>query len=86
MRVSLPGNLDRYIADQIDSGRFATADQMIAAALEAMQHHDALRADLQIGVNQVEQGDCVTIEGGDQLATFGDEVKARGRERLKQSH
>jgi hypothetical protein len=42
-----------------------------------------LRREIQIGVDQIERGECVTVETEEQLDQLFDDVIARGRRRLR---
>jgi antitoxin ParD1/3/4 len=85
MNVSLTPELERYVNDKIEGGTYHSASEVVREGLRLLKERDemherklaALRADIQIAVEQAERG---------QVSPFNEEtlraVKAQGLERL----
>jgi antitoxin ParD1/3/4 len=60
MNVSLGKAWERYVAEQVDSGLFGNASEVVRDALRRQQEHilklEALRRDVQAGVESVKAG------------------------------
>ena len=44
MNVSLTPELDRFVADKVDSGRYTSASEVVREALRLLEEHDRARA------------------------------------------
>lgn len=85
MNVSLTPELERYVNDKVEGGMYDSASEVVREGLRLLKEKDelherklaALRADIQIAVEQAERG---------QVSPFNEEtlraVKAQGLERL----
>jgi antitoxin ParD1/3/4 len=70
MNVSLTPELERRIAEKVESGLYTTASEVVREGLRLLFAADALRAeqlrrlnaDLQIGLDQLDRGDSITGE------------------------
>jgi len=61
MKFSLSPEKEQFVADQIKSGRYATANEVVEDGLDLLQHlplwtEDTLREALNSGLNQLNQG------------------------------
>jgi antitoxin ParD1/3/4 len=59
MNVSLTPELEKFVNDHVRSGRYASASEVIREALRLFEGHNRLehlRHDVQLGVEQLEQG------------------------------
>ena len=60
MNVSLGQTWERYVADQVESGQFNNASEVVRDALRRQQEQllklEALRRDIQVGVESIEAG------------------------------
>lgn len=77
MAVTIPEELQSFVSRSVASGRFRSEDEAVTEALSLLQYRetrlDALRADLQVGVNQLDGGrkkplDIEAIKGRGQAA------------------
>jgi antitoxin ParD1/3/4 len=67
MNLSLTPELERQIAEKVDSGLYATAGDVVAAglrllfeAVDAQERHLAgLRADIQLGLDELDRGEGI---------------------------
>lgn len=66
MSFPLPPEFERAVVDRVASGQYASADDVLAAALRALEHAevelDTLRREVQVGIDQVERGQVVDGE------------------------
>lgn len=86
MNVSLNPELDRYVQDKVASGSYNSASEVIREALRLLQHEDAVReaklaalkADLQIGINQLDRGEGIDgIEFLNSLISRNEEARRK---------
>ncbi len=60
MNVSLTPELEKYINDKVASGRYASASEVVREALRVHEEREqklaALRADIEAGLRDVEEG------------------------------
>lgn len=65
MNVSLTPEFDRFVAEQVDSGRYRSASEVVRAALRLLQQREAehearldvLRKALREGIEELERGE-----------------------------
>jgi antitoxin ParD1/3/4 len=80
MNVSLTPELEKFVAERVTSGRYASASEVIREALRLLEERDQLnqlREDVRLGLEQLEQGRHRTFD--DQAL---DHIKRQGRERV----
>ena len=85
MTVLLPSELERFVLEQIDSGLFESANDVILEGLKLLKERDEARAsrleelrrEIQIGIDQADAG-RVSVFGESTL----EEVRTRGIRRL----
>lgn len=62
MTIRLQAESEKFIAEQVRAGKFASEEEAISAAVDQMREREEklawLRRELQIGVDQIERGDC----------------------------
>jgi len=79
MNVTLTPESEKYLREQLASGKFPSPDDVIAEALRRMRTHDekmnVLRHDIAIGIEQADQG--LTVEFNE--ATL-DRIKTKARQ------
>ena len=85
MNVSLTDELERYVNEKVESGKYRSASEVIREGLRLLKEQDErhrgrveeLRREIQVGIDQADRG---------QMKPFTEEVvegiKARGREQL----
>ena len=78
MVLSLPAELEQFVQHQVASGRYRSVDDVVQAGLsllkERQQKLDELRAEIQIGLDELDRGEGVPLD----MAA----IKARVRQRL----
>jgi len=70
MNVSLTPELEKLIQDKVKSGRYLSASEVVQEALRLLEERDrtqeikldALRRDLQVGIDQIERGEIIDGE------------------------
>ncbi|MGE5608384.1 MAG: type II toxin-antitoxin system ParD family antitoxin [Bacillota bacterium] len=60
MTISLSPELQRFVEEQVRSGRFVTADAAVAEAVRQMKEREeklaSLRREIQIGLDELDRG------------------------------
>jgi len=90
MEVALTKDLEELIAEQVASGRYPSPGEVVRDALRLFQEQlllrerklEALRRDVQIGLQDLEDGEYDEYDAED-IQSLAAEVNARGRERLR---
>ncbi len=90
MEVALTPELEALIHQQVKSGRYPSAGEVIRDALRLFKRQserpekelDALRRDIQIGIDELERGEYVEYDD-DTLPQLVEDIKRRGLERLR---
>lgn len=85
MNVSLTTELEKYVADKVESGMYHSASEVIREGLRLLKEKDEihnrkleeLRREIQLGIDQADRGQVKPLT--DELA---EDIKARGRKRL----
>ncbi len=83
MDVSLTPDLERFVQEQIERGRYHSASEVFRAALRFFQvqelvqqlRSEKLRQEIQVGLDQARQGDVAPLDL--------EAIKAKGREILQ---
>jgi antitoxin ParD1/3/4 len=82
LNVSLTPQLEEFVREKVNSGRYNSASEVVREALRLMDSYEGLRAsalvklrsDVEAGWQQVEEGKVTDFDP--------DAVKRRGREKL----
>ncbi len=83
MNVSLTPELEGFVQQKVESGRYNSASEVIREALRLLEDHDALRQikldalrkEIAIGLEQAERGEVSPLDI--------ESIKAKGRELLR---
>lgn len=70
MNVSLTPELEKFVADKVESGRYTSASEVVREALRVFEQHEKSRAEqlaefnreLQKRIDSANRGDMVTAE------------------------
>lgn len=82
MASIIPTEFQPFVSEAVASGRYRSEEELVSTALRLLEDRErrmaALRADLQIAVDESDCGDV--IELGDAIArqTFFENIKVRG--------
>ena len=94
MIVNLSGETEKYINEQVQSGAFGSAEELVEISLklfhqklkEQKQKRVAMRQDLQRGLDDLRSGRSITLTSQADVDAFTDGVIRRGRERLQREN
>jgi antitoxin ParD1/3/4 len=89
MNVSLTPELERFITKKVQTGMYHSASEVIREGLRLLKENDnlqkirfdALRKEIAIGIEDIEQGKYKVYDARD-LNALLDEVKANGRKKM----
>jgi len=84
MNVSLTPELEKFVAEHVRSGRYASASEVIRDALRIMEDEDRLRdlrRDVQLGIEQLDRGQTREFD-----ARTVARIKKRGTAQLRSSN
>ena len=86
MASIVPTEFQSFVTDAVASGRYRSEEELIAAALRLLEDRErklaALRADLQVGLDELDRGDAIQLADAAARQAFFDNLKVRGRRRL----
>ncbi|MEQ1605460.1 MAG: type II toxin-antitoxin system ParD family antitoxin [Pyrinomonadaceae bacterium] len=90
MNASLTPEPENYVNEKVKSGRYNSASEVLRESLRLLQDHDELqrirrdelRREIMIGVEQIRNGESVTLRSKEDFDNFADDVKARGRKKI----
>ena len=85
MPSSLPPELRHFVEQELTTGRYQSADDLICEGLELLRQRKLheLRRDVDAGLQQLDRGGGIHLGNEESLAAFFDDIKKRGRERLE---
>jgi antitoxin ParD1/3/4 len=93
MNISLTPELREFVSKKVDSGLYKSASEVVREGLRLLVKHDRpsfrfdsvdeLKAKLQEGIDQLDRGEGIQIDGQDELSNFFDDIKSSGRRRLE---
>jgi antitoxin ParD1/3/4 len=91
MEIALTPDLEELVDEQVTKGNYPSAGEVIRDALRLFRDQlelsdkklAALRTDVQVGIDALEGGDYTEYDVDD-IRQLAEEVKARGRQRLKE--
>ena len=89
----LGDHFEQFVADQVSSGRFEDASDVVRAGLKLLEEQerlrpiklDTLRSEIEKGINALADGRFVEARGEDELKALFNHVKQKGRQRLADS-
>ena len=89
MSIGYPPDLQKFVEEQINSGEFDSEEEfaVFTAALyrDLQGRHQELQQHVQQGIAEIDRGEAIEIEGSENLRSYLDELKVRGRQRLQQA-
>lgn len=78
--------LDEFVSHEVQSGKYRSRDEVIAAGLRLLLDRERklewLRSEIQIGIDELDRGEGIELKDDAALRAYFDDIKARGRERL----
>jgi len=90
MNVSLTPALEKYVQQQVEAQRYQTASEVIRHAIRMMQEAEAydkarleaLRQDIQAGIDQLDRGEYIEIRNEKDSRALLNRISREGRARL----
>lgn len=90
MSSIIPPECQVFAADAVASGKYRSEQELVFTALRLLEHHerrlDALRTDLQMGLSELDRGEGIVLGDESAQQAFFDDIKARGRQHLRDRH
>lgn len=91
MNVSLTPELEAFVHRKVESGRYNSASEVIRESLRLLEEDDWLkerrleeiRREVQKGVDQIRNGEYTQLNSDEELKEFFEDIKRRGKERIK---
>ena len=91
--VNLTGRYDQFVVDQVTSGRFKNASEVVRAGLRLLEQHSRedeeklalLRSLAAEGFDELDQGGGTVIEGERQLRKFVAQLGRRAAQKAKRT-
>ena len=82
--ISLPPELEKLINEKVQSGEYASANEVIQESLRLLEEqeelrrikHEALKREISLGATQIEQGEGLAYNSSTELV---DEIKSEAR-------
>jgi Arc/MetJ-type ribon-helix-helix transcriptional regulator len=87
--ANLPDNVTRYAQGQVDAGRFASIEEVLSAAIEALQARDEAdqewlahaRREAESGFAELDRGEGIRATADEHMARIDAAVRARAGSR-----
>ena len=79
MAMQGPPKVERIIRTVVDSGAYADEGEVLEEAVQLLQQRDRLRAEIQIGIDELERGEALAAD-----AVFS-ELKMKAQEIAKRA-
>ena len=84
MTTLIPPELESFVQQQLASGEYRSAEEVIGAGLRVLQElkhrQEDFRKEVQIGVDQLDRGEGILLDQAG-LRQFFDEIQQRGQSR-----
>lgn len=83
MSIEIPAEFLPWIQNAVARGSYKSESAVIGEALRLLQQRDeeVLKA-VQGGFDEIERGECIEINGDEELREFFEDIKIRGRARV----
>ena len=83
MKVDIPAEFLPFVQESIASGRYASAEAILDAALALLKRrYDSIRENVQRGFDEVDRGECYELANDEELHQFFEEVKREANAEL----
>lgn len=83
MTTEIPSACQPFVRDAVASGKYRSEGDLILAALQLLEKHerrlDALRDDIQAGLDQLNRGEGIVLRDQDAQQAFFDDIKAHAQ-------
>jgi len=86
--MTIPQHLQQFVEGAVASGKYRSPEEVLSTALHLLQERErklnALRADIRLGIEQLERGEGIPILDEAAHRAFFDDIERRGQQRLAQ--
>jgi antitoxin ParD1/3/4 len=86
MTTAIPPELEQFVQQQLASGEYRSAEEVVGAGLRVLQEvkrrQEDFRKEVQIGVDQLDRGEGILLDRAG-LRQFFDEIQQRGQSRYQ---
>lgn len=80
MTEMLPADLQQFVQDELAAGRYRSPTDVISDGLRLLRERERrlneLRAEIQVGVDELRRGEGIVLNGEEELKAFFEEIKA----------
>jgi antitoxin ParD1/3/4 len=87
MSTTITPDLQAFIQQAIASGKYRSEAEVVSEGLRLLQEKerklDAMRQDLQVGLDQFENGEGIILADVEAQQAFFQDIETRGQERLQ---
>lgn len=85
---ALSPDLAQFVHEELAAGKYESADQVLCEAVRLLRDRErrleALRKDIDVGLDQLARGEGIKIKDEEQLRAFFDRLEASGQRRLQE--
>lgn len=87
MSSPLPPDLETFIQHEVANGNYPSPEEVISEGVRLLRERKLfeLRSEIDAGLAQLERGESFELSGDHALHAFFNDIKRRGRERLRAS-
>ena len=89
MTITLTPDIEELINEELKTGDYESADEIIRASLRLLKACErgigALRKEILLGVEDIQQGRFTSCESDEELESFSDEIIERAQQRRDSS-
>ena len=80
MTETLPADLQQFVQEELAAGRYASPAEVIGEGLRLLRDRERrlqeLRAEIQVGIDELERGEGIVIRDEQELAAFFEQIGA----------
>jgi antitoxin ParD1/3/4 len=82
--ANISPEFEQFVCDEVAAGKYRSAEEVVSEGLRLLRDRkiEALRKEIDIGLEQIERGDVIDIDDEEAHAALLEDIKLRGRERL----
>ena len=79
MSTAIPPELENFVEHEIASGKYDSRDEVISEGLRLLREHKLfqLRKEIDAGLDQIEQGEVISIGNETEHRDFFEKIKSR---------
>ena len=85
MTITLTNDLEELINEEIKSGAYESADEVIRASLRLLKAREegveALRKEILLGFEDIQHGRFTSVDSDEELESFSEDIIRRAQER-----